>query len=344
MRKIGKRAAALGMILCMLLPVLGGCGKKGGIRFTAGLKDTELFRLEEEICERPEAMIFMLSQKTKYEHEYGSGIWEVMIGDKTFGEYMRDNLQDFLAKMKCMVLMAEKYEVVLTDEENVRISQAAETYVNGLSDQVRKATSIDKTAAETVFHDYYISNRLMEKLTADVSTEISEDEARVIRVQQIFLGTEGLSGTEKEVKRTEAQNIRTQAEAGADFSALGKNENEAEEFELELCRGEAEPQFEEAAFALSSGQISEVVETAYGFHVIKCINNYDEAKTAENKEALVRKHKEDRFYEYYDAFVKTIVAEYNEKAWKRLDYREDFGTPGSDFYEVYYQYFNDGQQ
>lgn len=338
-KKRWKRRLAFLLVLASVSCICG-CGKgKGGIRFTTGLGNDELFKLEDELCTRPEAMIFILSQKQNYESLYGKDIWDVRIKDETFSEYMRDNLQDFLAKMKCMVLMAGKYGVELSEEEELKITQAAETYFSGLTDEVIQATGIGQSHAETVFHDYYISNKLMDRLTADVSTEISEDEARVILVQQIFLSTDGLSAAEKESRRAEASAIKAQADAGADFSGLARDKNEAEEFELQIARGETESQFEEAAFQLSSGQISEVVETKYGFHIIKCINNYDEQETAKHKAELARKCREDKFYEYYDAFVKTIVAQYNEKAWKTIDYREQLGVPETDFYVVYDQYF-----
>lgn len=341
MGKTWKRGVALFLIFVSLVSLVG-CGKGKGIRFTAGLADEELFKLEDEVCTRQEAMVFILSQKKNYEGSYGKEIWDVQIQNETFSDYMRDNLQDFLAKMKCMVLMAAKYEVELTDEEILRIGQAADAYFEGLSAGIIQTAKISRDDVETVFHDYYISNKLMNQLTADVSTEISEDEARVIIVQQIFLDTKEMTSEEKEAKRSEAAGIKAQADAGADFSVLAKNRNEAEEFELQIARGDTEAAFEAAAFSLSSGQISDVIETEYGFHIIKCINNYEEQETAKHKAELARKCKEDRFYEYYDAFVKTIVAQYNEKAWKAINYREELEVPQMDFYEVYNQYFGAG--
>ncbi len=338
MKLAWKRGTALLLVLAIICG-LCGCQKGKSIRFTTGLGDKELFKVGDEVCTRQEAMVFVLSQKKNYERSYGKEIWDVKIYGETFSAYMRDNLQDFLAKMKCMVLMADKYKVELNDEEKLRIEQAAETYFEGLPENVIQASGIGEPDVKTVFHDYYVSNKLMKQLTADVSTEISEDEARVITVQQIFLSTENLSAEEKEAKRKTAQKVKEQADAGADFAVLGKNNNESESFELQIGRGDTETQFENVAYALSTGQISEVVETAYGFHVIKCINNYDEQETAKHKTELARKCKEDRFYEYYDAFVKTIVAEYNEKAWKTIDYGQEFGEPQADFYEVYDQYF-----
>lgn len=340
-KKRWKRRFAFLLVL-VSASVLCGCGKgKGGIRFTTGLGDKELFKLEDEVCTKQEAMIFILSQKARYENLYGKDIWSVRIQEQTFSEYMRDKLQDFLAKMKCMVLMAEEYGVELSEEETLKVSQAAETYFSGLSPDVIEATGIRQTDAETVFHDYYISSKLIKQLTADVSAEISEDEARVIIIQQIFINTDGLSAEEKEGKRTEAAQVKAQADAGADFAGLAKARNEAEEFELHVARGDTEAQFEEAAFQLSSGQISDVIETKYGFHIIKCIDNYEEQETAEHKAKLARKCKEDKFYEYYDAFVKTIVARYNKKAWQSIDYQEELPALQTDFYEVYNQYFEE---
>ncbi len=340
MKKIGKRALALLLAGATVLS-LCGCGKKGGIRFTTGLKSGELFRLEDEVCTRQEALVFVLSQKNRYERAYGKEIWNVQIEGERFSDYMRDRLQDFLARMKCMTLMAKQYEVALTEEESIQVSRAAEAYMEGLSAEAEELTGIKKEHIESVFHDYYLSNKLIEQLTAEVSTEISEDEARVILVQQVFISTDGLSPAEKEEKRQLMEGIRNQAGAGADFAALAREYNEAGEAELELFRGEAEPQFEEAAFALSTGQVSQVVETAYGFHVIKCLNNYEEQKTAEHKKELAKKIKEDKFYESYDSFVKTVVAEYNGKAWSAIDYSEELGACDSDFYEVYKQYFGE---
>ena len=45
----------------------------------------------------------------------------------------------------------------------------------------------------------------------------------------------------------------------------------------------SEENFEKAAFNLGDGQVSEAVENDNGVYVIKCISNYDEAATLENK-------------------------------------------------------------
>lgn len=68
--------------------------------------------------------------------------------------------------------------------------------------------------------------------------------------------------------------IREKALAGENFETLAKNYSDDPSADNGgdlgwFSRGEMVPQFEEAAFALQPGDISEVVETVFGFHIIK---------------------------------------------------------------------------
>ncbi|HYJ79300.1 MAG TPA: peptidylprolyl isomerase [Longimicrobiaceae bacterium] len=75
------------------------------------------------------------------------------------------------------------------------------------------------------------------------------------------------------VKRL-ADQLRAQAAGGADFAALAQRHSSDGSSQQGgdlgfFGRGRMVPQFEEAAFALQPGQISPVVQTPFGFHVIK---------------------------------------------------------------------------
>ena len=74
--------------------------------------------------------------------------------------------------------------------------------------------------------------------------------------------------------RAEAESIRTALLAGADFAATARERSgdgsAAQGGDLGwFARGKMVPEFEGAAFALPEGQLSPVVETAFGFHVIR---------------------------------------------------------------------------
>tara|TARA_B100001027_G_C16030107_1_gene225119 strand:+ start:62 stop:382 length:321 start_codon:yes stop_codon:yes gene_type:complete len=72
-------------------------------------------------------------------------------------------------------------------------------------------------------------------------------------------------------------NIKKQVELGEDFSALAKehsdcpSSNDGGSLGM-FGRGAMVPEFESAAFALELDATSDIVETAFGFHLIKRTN------------------------------------------------------------------------
>jgi peptidyl-prolyl cis-trans isomerase SurA len=95
-----------------------------------------------------------------------------------------------------------------------------------------------------------------------------------VRLAHILIGTQPSQATRDSLYRI-AELIRDKAKAGEDFALLAKtysqDPNAADGGDLKwFARGTMLPEFEEAAFALQPGQISDIVETQYGFHIIKC--------------------------------------------------------------------------
>jgi len=87
---------------------------------------------------------------------------------------------------------------------------------------------------------------------------------------------------EKQKARDEAEALRKRILAGEDFSAVAKasssSGNGAQGGDLGfLEKGEMLPPFENAVNALKPGEVSGVVETQFGFHIIKLIEKKDGA-------------------------------------------------------------------
>jgi peptidyl-prolyl cis-trans isomerase D len=96
-----------------------------------------------------------------------------------------------------------------------------------------------------------------------------------IRASHILLKTEG---KDEAAVRTRAEGLLKEAKGGADFAALATKNSEDEGTapkggDLDYFeRGRMVPEFDSAAFALKVGEISELVKTQYGFHIIKLID------------------------------------------------------------------------
>lgn len=101
-----------------------------------------------------------------------------------------------------------------------------------------------------------------------------------VRASHILLSTkdpvtgEDLSDEQKKAKRKQADDVRKKAVAGEDFAALAKQYSEDPGSkdrggEYTFKREDMVPEFSAAAFSLSTNQISDVVTTVYGYHLIK---------------------------------------------------------------------------
>ena len=93
-----------------------------------------------------------------------------------------------------------------------------------------------------------------------------------VRASHILLKTEGKDDAAVKAK---AEEILKQAKAGADFADLAKKNSEDEQSaknggDLDYFgRGRMVPEFDQAVFAMQKGQISDLVKTQYGYHIIK---------------------------------------------------------------------------
>jgi peptidyl-prolyl cis-trans isomerase C len=132
-----------------------------------------------------------------------------------------------------------------------------------------------------------VSDAEVQKFYDDNPTDFQRPEE--VRAAHILISTQDplthqpISADLKKAKKELAQQLKARAEKGEDFAALAKQYSDDpgskdKGGEYTFPRGKMVPEFEAAAFSLKINQISDPVETQYGYHIIKLLEKIPPTK------------------------------------------------------------------
>jgi peptidyl-prolyl cis-trans isomerase C len=125
--------------------------------------------------------------------------------------------------------------------------------------------------------------------------------------------------------KAKAESLLKKLKAGADFNDLAQKDSNCPSAKNggdlgTMPKGSFVPEFEKAAYALKPGQMSDVVETEYGYHIIKLIAHNDANTVSFEKakdqitKALTDKQKEDVVANYFQQIKKEADIKYTNPA------------------------------
>lgn len=345
-------------IVCLLALTLGissltACGDKSDtntkVVLTTGFGKDEIFRIEDMSCTLPEIMVYLTTTQNQYESVYGEQIWEADLEGITLEENVKETVLAKMAQVKTMNLLAKQQQVTLSDEETEKAQSAAEAYYNSLNETEISQMGITEETIVNLYSEYALADKVYEYIIKDINPEISDDEARTITVEHILIKTYTLNGAGEKVEYTEsakqeayqkAQEVLKLAKSGEqDFSSLIGTYSEDDNTTYSFGKGTMDPAFEEAAFNLGTDEISDIVESEYGYHIIKCISTFNKEETDANKIKIVEQRKEEVFGEEYDEFVSSLTRKLNENLWEKVAFIHDPEVNTKNFFDVYDEYF-----
>lgn len=337
------------MCLMSVMAALAACGSRKVV-FTTGFSRDEVFKVGGQTCTTAELMIYLTNAQNQYESVYGSEIWSVSRDGVYLEKSLKENILAKTAQIKAMYLLAVSKGVELSQEESRLVKRAAEEYYGSLNDREKELMGAEPALIERMYTEYRLAGKVYQYIIQDINPEISDDEARTITVQHILFRTGAvedgdirieLSKSDMQKLYREACEVRRQAvEDGVDFLELAGRYSDDSTITYSFGKGQINEAFEETAFSLETGEISEVIETEAGYHIIKCITTFDRAETDTNKLVIVEERRREVFGEEYEAFVESLSHQLNTKLWEEITLPGDEDVTTKSFFEIYEKYFS----
>lgn len=321
------------VLVSLALSTLTGC-KIGNTEFvldSVRLKNHSVFYVNEYECKIEEAKLYLCNYKNLYGTAFGVDLWEKDFdGDERLESYIKDVAINELSRIVCMDLLAEEQGISLSEEEIDLANQAAKEYFDSLSKEEKSFMGIDLNETKQFYQNYALACKLYSTLTEGVNEEVSDDEARVIRVEQIYVSTSEM-----------ADKVQTKIDEGTEFSIIANTFSQLSSVETTIARGDYPEAVEEIAFNMDDGEVSQMIPVENGYYFIKCISRFEEELTEANKGNILIRREKEQFNDVYEAFVENAEFVLNDEVWDEVTlegYENSIQTDS--FFSTYDKYFN----
>lgn len=282
-----------------------------------------------------EAMVYLKSAQQKYEAEYGKEIWEADIlgNGESFGNMIKREIINEITELKIIRSEAGKLGITLSEEEVAEADAYAKEHYDGLESGDVTKYLITKELLQQIYSDNLLASKMFETLTINVDTNVPDEDAKQITVQDILIYSTDfdekgnkipLSGEEKQAAYEKVRNLAEQAITAEDFYALAEANSEGDKIEYTFGKNNTPEAygtaFAQAAFGLRTGEISGIISTDYGWHIIKCVSDFNEDATIQVKENIIEDRRSEMFAELYSEWSKEYDIVINDEAWKAVGF------------------------
>ena len=289
---------------------------------SCGKDDTENRTVKLGGYELPDGIFryIVINSRRDIEAVYGEKVWESEAKDRVFSE-LEDTVLSYAANFLTVYSLGADYGISPDDKELVyKAEDAKNDIIDELGGEEEFLSGLEAEGLdESSFRELTVNDGMIDLIYAKLiaSDKKNTDEAYLrtlfegdefIRVKQILVGNENAG----EEARARADGILDRIEAGEDFDEVSKEYNNdlfmfGNDDGYYIMRGTRDKAFEDAAFALGIGEVSEVVKTDVGYSIIKrfekdadYIDAHFESLTEEYHEALYTEAYEAKFDEIHE--------------------------------------------
>jgi foldase protein PrsA len=282
---------------------------------------------------RQQMLLVVLSQKKSYQNAYTEKIWNTAAGSsgKTFRDVFFGETEEFFRELTVMNLLASKNGISLGTEEKRKIEEAADSFFESSVQKTEALQGMTKEETEDLFRQYFLAVKTEESLISGSRIEVSDSDARVVRVQQIVTAD----------SKT-ANDVHQKAAAGDDFYSLAKTSSSSGDISLKIVRGTVAPAIEDAVFALNDGEISSIVLLDGKYYIFKCVQSYDREETAIRKKTLEKERLNATVRKTYEDFAAQSHVTMDASLWEKVVSGADSSYEGADFFTSVKEGMKDG--
>lgn len=284
-------------------------------------------------------------QKQAIESMYGPEIWEQEFEQGTkFKDKFKEDVLGQITDIYSIYDEAEKEKLLGSKEE---IDKSFEEMKKIISEDEEYKKNLEKIGV----NDEYIKNQQAQDIAIknykkdfEEKTKISDEEAKAyydknkdefyvdeVQASHILISTKDendkpLSEAKKKEAKAKAEKILKQVKDGGDFEKLAKENSACPSSEKGgdlgyFGKGEMVPEFDEVTFKLKEGEISDIVETEFGYHIIKLVDKKQETTPFKDvKDSIKQNLVKDKFNKKVEEIVKNSKIDKNEDLLEKITF------------------------
>lgn len=348
MKKMKIAVFLLALVFCTAL--FAGCEKSS----------QEVFSINSEKVTRGEFMFYfermkeMIAQESNLDTSVAD-IWDTAeIDNKKAIDVARENALDNMVSVKVQVQKAKEEGLTLTSDDRDDIRKEKKNLIqqyggeNGFNEQLKK-WQVTSDIFNNILEDYKYASKLQEKymtedekistvtdeeIQAKYDTERDNSLRNSIFAKHILIMPHEESETEDGTKvetvtdeqaKAKAQEILDRVNAGEDFETLMRQYSEDSETSYDgysFTHGDGSfiEEFDNAAYELGIGEVSGLVKTSFGYHIIKRLKSETEFPALDDvRDSVINLIKSERYQTMInEEWVPAASVVKNEEAFNSL--------------------------
>src|SRR5436190_13380913 len=211
-----------------------------------------------------------------------------------------EDLQNAQPEVLARLIQVQLLLAIATEADKAEAQQSTSNRIDAIKSKYGSEENLDRQLKSVGTTQQELRDKMMQQATAQATLErelklgATEEEIKkfyddnpakfeepeMVRASHILIGTrdpetnKDLPDDKKAAKRKLAEDLLKRARAGEDFAKLAKQYSDDpgskdKGGEYQFPRGQMAPEFEAAAFSLKTNEVSDIVTTQYGYHIIK---------------------------------------------------------------------------